>query len=156
MHTLPVRAWLGFTAVATVSFMIVLASSHLFSIAASYSPRHHRCFGTAMILGSWAITQGSPSSSCTHRTCRGATRPAALACARRAGNASTNNKRRSWYAPPLVIQTAARSSSYSLMPAATLMSATTTLMPAATTAAGSCVRNRCARSCCARSRGVRR
>ena len=39
MHTLPVRAGLGFTVFATVSFMIVLASGHLFSIAAWYSPR---------------------------------------------------------------------------------------------------------------------
>jgi hypothetical protein len=39
MHSLPVRAGFGFTAVATVSFMVVLASGHLFSIAASYSPR---------------------------------------------------------------------------------------------------------------------
>ncbi len=39
MNTLPVRAGLGFTAVAAVSFMIVLASGHFFSIAGSYSPR---------------------------------------------------------------------------------------------------------------------
>ena len=39
MHALPVRARLGFTAVAAVSFMVVLASGHLFSITASYWPR---------------------------------------------------------------------------------------------------------------------
>jgi hypothetical protein len=33
MHTLPVRAGFGFTAVAAVSFMVVLASGHFFSIA---------------------------------------------------------------------------------------------------------------------------
>jgi hypothetical protein len=39
MHALPVRAGLGLTAVAAISFMIVLASSHFVSIAALYSPR---------------------------------------------------------------------------------------------------------------------
>ena len=39
MHALPVRTGFGFTAVAAVSFMVVLASGHLFSIAASYSPQ---------------------------------------------------------------------------------------------------------------------
>jgi len=39
MHALPVRARFGFTAVAAVSFVVVLASGHLFSITASYSPR---------------------------------------------------------------------------------------------------------------------
>ena len=39
MHALPVRTGIGLTAVATISFMVVLASGHLFSIAASYSPR---------------------------------------------------------------------------------------------------------------------
>ena len=39
MHALPVRAGFGFTAVAAVSFVVVLASGHLFSIAALYSPR---------------------------------------------------------------------------------------------------------------------
>jgi len=36
MHTLPVRARLGFAAVATISFMVVLASGHFSSIAARY------------------------------------------------------------------------------------------------------------------------
>ena len=36
MHTLPVRAGFGFTAVAAVSFMVVLASGHFISIAAGY------------------------------------------------------------------------------------------------------------------------
>jgi hypothetical protein len=39
MHALPVRAGFRLTTVATVSFMVVLASGHLFSIAASYSLR---------------------------------------------------------------------------------------------------------------------
>jgi hypothetical protein len=39
MHTPPVRAGFGFTFVAAVSFVVVLASGHLFSIAALYSPR---------------------------------------------------------------------------------------------------------------------
>jgi hypothetical protein len=39
MHTLPVRARAGFTAVATISFPVVLASRHLFSISREYSPR---------------------------------------------------------------------------------------------------------------------
>jgi hypothetical protein len=39
MHALPVRAGFGFTAVAAVSFVVVLASGHLFSITASYWPR---------------------------------------------------------------------------------------------------------------------
>ena len=39
MHTLPVRAGFGFGAVATVAFMVVSVSRHLFSIAMLYSPR---------------------------------------------------------------------------------------------------------------------
>jgi hypothetical protein len=39
MHTFPIWARFGFTVVATISFMVMLASRHLFSIAASYSPR---------------------------------------------------------------------------------------------------------------------
>jgi hypothetical protein len=36
MHALPVRAGFGFTVVGTVSFMVVFASGHLFSIAAGH------------------------------------------------------------------------------------------------------------------------
>jgi hypothetical protein len=39
MHSLPVGAGFGFTAVATIAFMVVSVSRHLFSIAASYSQR---------------------------------------------------------------------------------------------------------------------
>ena len=39
MHPSPVRARIGLTSVATISFQIVLAPCHLFSIAAEYSPR---------------------------------------------------------------------------------------------------------------------
>jgi hypothetical protein len=39
MHAPPVRSRIGLTSVAAVSFEIVFASGHLFSIAASYAPR---------------------------------------------------------------------------------------------------------------------
>jgi hypothetical protein len=38
MHASPVRAWIGLTRVATIAFLIMLASGHLASIAAEYSP----------------------------------------------------------------------------------------------------------------------
>ncbi len=38
MHSPPVRAWVGLTFVVAVSFMIVLASRHLFSISAVFDP----------------------------------------------------------------------------------------------------------------------
>jgi hypothetical protein len=39
MHPSPVRARIGLTPVAAIAFQIVLASCHLASIAAEYSPR---------------------------------------------------------------------------------------------------------------------
>ena len=39
MHPPPVRAGIGLTLVAAISFVIVLASRHFFSISTEYSPR---------------------------------------------------------------------------------------------------------------------
>jgi hypothetical protein len=39
MHASPIRAGIGLTAVAAISFQIVLASSHFVSISWEYSPR---------------------------------------------------------------------------------------------------------------------
>jgi hypothetical protein len=38
MHAPPVRPWIGFAGAVAVSFGIVLASSHFFSISDGYSP----------------------------------------------------------------------------------------------------------------------
>jgi hypothetical protein len=38
MHAPPVRPWIGFASAVTVSFGVVLVSSHYFSIADEYSP----------------------------------------------------------------------------------------------------------------------
>jgi hypothetical protein len=69
MHPLPVGAGFGFTAVAAVSFMVVLASGHLFSVTASYSPRRAACalpdcsvpdvtFSKMWMSREWQSTQG--------------------------------------------------------------------------------------------------
>jgi hypothetical protein len=39
MHSSPVRAWIRLAQFAAISFAVVLASSHLFSIAAEYLQR---------------------------------------------------------------------------------------------------------------------